>query len=390
MNHTLKAWRFRFSHNLVTVAAITGIFTVFFLSSCSTGEEKTIKAEPVRPVKTMAVSAAEIISGLTLPGRVRASRRVELAFMEVGGRLIELPIEGREGQEVKEGELLARIDPTDFQTNLRNVNGRLKETQAALKLARIEYDRVKRIQQRDPGAVSAADIDRKREAVNATEGRIRSLKAEVEDAENKLSYTYLKAPFTGLIAMRLVDNFQDVRRKQPILALEDISKVEILIDMPENVMAVARSKGDDAITSVVKFPTAPKKQFPLELKEYATRADSATQTYQVVLQMPQPEDLNVISGMTGTVTLSLETEETSEQLTRIPAIAVVAKPEGSSYVWVVDTTDMTVHQRDVKVGAIEGSEDIQILQGLKDGEKIVVAGVLKLQEGMQVRLWEEQ
>jgi RND family efflux transporter MFP subunit len=361
----------------------------FILSACGKKAEEAPR-EVIRPVKTTTVSADADISGMTLPGTVRASQRVELAFQEVGGRLIELPIEGREGQEVKQGELLARIDPKDFETNLRNVQGRLKEAVASLDLAKSEYERVKRIQKQDPGAVSGADIDRKREAVNAMEGRIRSLSAEVEAAKDRLSYTYLKAPFAGRIAQRFVDNFQDVKPKQPILALEDVTKVEILIGVPENVVAVFRDTEEEKIKAAARFPTAPDKQFELQLKEYATRADTATQTFQVVMQMPQPENLNIFPGMTATVTLSVGSSATPDSEILIPAIAVVAKPDGTSFVWQVDSKDMTVHQRVVEVGAILGSEDIQIKDGLKGGETIAVAGVLKLQEGMKVRLWDQQ
>jgi len=361
------------------------IMVTIVLISCSREEEPVVR-QVVRPVKTMTVSAGTDISSLTLPGKVRASQRVELAFKEIGGRLIELPIEGREGQGVKKDELLARIDPKDFNTNLR---GRLKEAGASLDLAKSEYARVKRIQTQDPGAVSGADIDRKREAVNAMEGRIRSLRAEAEAARDKLSYTYLKAPFAGLIAQRFVDNFQDVKPKQPILAIEDISQVELLVDVPENIIAVGRDEGDGKLKAAAQFPTAPGKQFQLQLKEYATRADAATQTYQVVLQMPQPKELNIFPGMTATVTLSVESSAAQETLIVIPAIAVVAKPDGTNFVWEVDPKNMTVHQRDVKAGPISGSENIRILEGLKGGERIAVAGILKLQEGMKVRFWDQ-
>ena len=123
---------------------------------------------------------------------------------------------------------------------------------------------------------------------------------------------------------------------------------------------------------------------------WINRADTATQTYLAVLQMSQPEDLNIFPGMTATVTLALGSSAAPESSILIPAIAVVAKPDGSSFVWEVDPKDMTVHQRDVQVGAILGSENIQIKDGLKGGETIAVAGVLKLQEGMKVRLWEKQ
>ena len=106
--------------------------------------------------------------------------------------------------------------------------------------------------------------------------------------------------------------------------------------------------------------------------------------------MPQPEDLNVFPGMTASVTLSIGSSTTPDKQVMVPAIAVVAKPDGTSYVWIVDTQEMTVHQKDVNVGKIAGSEDIQIMEGLEGGETIVVAGVLKLKEGMKVRLWDQQ
>ena len=92
------------------------VFLTIVISACAKKEEEVVK-EVIRPVKTMTVPDIGDLSGLSYPGTVRASQRVELAFKEIGGRLIELPIEGREGQWVKKDELLARIDPKDFQTS---------------------------------------------------------------------------------------------------------------------------------------------------------------------------------------------------------------------------------------------------------------------------------
>ena len=374
---------FRFSAVLICLT----VFMISGLAACGKKEE-AVSPEVIRPVKTATVASGADFAGLTLPGRVRADQRVELAFKEVGGRLLELPIAGREGQQVEKGELLARIDPKDFETDVNNVQGRLREAVASLDLAKAEYARVKRIQEQDPGAVSGADIDRKREAVNAMQGRIKSLRAEVQAAKDKLSYTNLEAPFAGLIAKRYVDNFQNIKPKQPILALEDISHVEILIDVAENVMAIERSGSGDNIKSVARFPTAPGREFPLKLKEYATTADTATQTYQVVLQMPQPEDISILPGMTATVTLSLNSAIAMDTAVVIPAIAVLAEPNGRSFVWIVDKETLKVKKQEVKVGMISGSENIDVTEGLKGGETIAVAGILQLQEGMKVRIWD--
>jgi RND family efflux transporter MFP subunit len=367
----------------------TGLVLAVFLMSCG----KTEKAAPVsvRPVKTFRVRAASGSPQLTLPATVRANRRVELAFKEVSGPLVELPIEGREGEPVEKGELLARIDPEPYEIRLRNVQGMLKEAEAALMLAKREYERVLEIRRKDSGAVSAADIDRKREGLNAAEGRIRSLKAEARDARNKVRHTELRAPFAGRVSRRWVDNFQQIQPTQPVLALEDLSQVELLIDVPENVMATADARdGAHGVSFSAQFPAAPGEQFPLALEEFATRADPATQTYQVVLKMAQPEGLNVITGMTATVTVTFDGQTAAHRGTRVPAIAVTADPDGAGYVWVVDRAAMKVHKRPVKVGAVAGSQEVDILEGLQGGEAVVVAGILKLREGMPVRLWEDK
>jgi multidrug efflux system membrane fusion protein len=305
---------------------------------------------------------------------------VDLAF-QVGGPLIELPVE--EGQEVKKGQLLARIDPKDFQTNLRNAEGQLGKATAALQLAQTEYDRVVRIREKDAGAVSQAMVDRRREGVNKAEADIQSLKAAVDAAKDQLSYTYLRAPFSGVISKRYVDNYQEVRAKQPIVSLDDISSLEILVDVPEIVMASVREGGP--VRAVAEFAAAPGKEFPLTMKEYATRADPRTQTYQVTLEMARPKGINILPGMTATVHGSASVEERGNDGFVIPAIAVFADEAGISHVWVVDKETMKVQKRKVKTGDLTGTAGIQILEGIGSGERIAITGVAQLREGMQVR-----
>jgi len=423
---------------ITAVLAGMALLAALSFTGCGQKQQEAPK-EVIRPVKTTLVKAGIGAGGLTLPGKVRASKRVNLAFQKLGGRLTELPIAGREGQEVQQGELLARIDPRDYEVALRDAQAQLARAQATLKsmrqarpedirrltanvekakaalqLAQAEYDRILRIQAQDAGAVSQGMIDRavekaqradanlrtaqeelrigkvgaRPEDIQAKEAEIRSLGAAVDAAKDQLSYTYLKAPFAGIIAKRYVDNYQEVQPKQPIVSLQDINNVEILVDLPENLMAISR--GDPQMKITAEFSTLPGEQFDVGIKEAATDADPATQTYQVVLQMPQPEQIRVLPGMTATVRASWQGEKAMEADILIPAIAVMADPEGKDYVWVVDPKEMTVRKTDVRVGRVVGSADIQVLGGLKGGEKIVVAGVTKLQDGMKVRLWKEQ
>ncbi len=363
------------------IMGIAGMIAIcgMFLLSCGK-EEKQAPAKPVvRPVKLMSLSSAGAMEKFTFPGMVRASQRVDLAF-QVSGTLVELPI--REGQNVKKGDLIARIDPQDFKTNLRKAEGQLAKAKAALDRARSDYERIIRIQKEDPGAASQSMVDRRRAAVDAAKAEVESLKAAVKGARDKLSYTYLRAPFSGIIARRYVDNFQEVRAKQPIVSLQDIFHIEILIDLPEMLMAKIK-KGTSL--SFAEFASAPGKKYELSKKEIATQADPKTQTYRVVLLMKAPEGVRILPGMTANVTLyTLLGKGTGEQFV-IPAVAVFADDAGNSNVWVVDEKTMTVHKQKVTTGELTGTDSIRILSGLRSGQKIAVTGVDQLREGMKVR-----
>ncbi len=372
-----RRWDFRRCRWRQPAMACLVIFSAFLMSACGKKEETATK-EIIRPVKTMVVASTEEALKQTYPGKVRAAQRADLAF-QVDGPLIKLPV--GEGQEAKKGQLLARIDPRDFQVNLRNAEGQLAKAEAALQLAKSEYDRVLRIREKDPGAVSGSMVDRRREAVNKAQADIKSLKAAVDAAKDQLSYTYLRAPFSGVIAKKYVDNFQEVRAKQPIVSLQDVSEIEILIDLPEMVMATIRG---GAVNVVVEFAAAPGEQYPLTLKEVSTEADPKTQTYQVVLSMPAPKKVRILPGMTANVHRAGPVEAGSDRLF-IPAIAVFGDEAGGSQVWVVDQEAVTVHRRKVTTGDLTGRDRIEVVDGLHSGEMIAISGVSQLREGMKIR-----
>ena len=347
---------------LAVVAAATVI-----CQGCGEKEEPTPK-EVVRPVKVFSVQSGGGGQSMTFPGKTRANRRVDLSF-KVPGPLVELPVE--EGQEVKKGQLLARILPRDFKINLDQAKARAIEAER-------QYDRYKELYVRKQ--VSKAEFDRYKASRDVAA-------AQLEDAQNALKDTYLKAPFDGIVAKRYVENFEEVQAKQPIVFFQDISRIEVLVDAPETVIATL--KHDKEVEATATFAAAPDKQFPLELKEFSTEADPQTQTYQVVLVMDRPQGINVLPGMTATVTGKQATTGDAAARIVIPAIAVTQDSDKKPYVWVLDEKEMTVKKNEVGVGEMTGSDGIVILEGLSGGERIVTSGVTQLKEGMKVSIWKE-
>jgi membrane fusion protein, multidrug efflux system len=310
-------------------------------------------------VQTYVVGIDEEV--LELPGRVQAARRSELAF-PAAGLLIERPVVA--GQRVSAGELLARMDPRDLEK-------RVTLEEARLGLARADFDRFSRLAESPVSPVTPAELDRQRAALEIATVRTEQARKELEDAT-------LTAPFDGIVATTLVDNHQRVRAEQPVLLLEASDVLEVVVDIPEHVVARVRGAARDEPAGEVVFAVVPARRFPVRVTEIATRADPATQTFRVTLSMDRPEDINLLPGMTATVYARPFLAQQS--VLRVPLTALGETDSGDPFVWVVDPDTYRIHRQAVRVGEAEGGRAI-VLEGLQGGERIVSAGVSRLAEG---------
>jgi RND family efflux transporter MFP subunit len=336
------------------------------LPGCSE-QEKEPQAEIVRPVKTIVAGAADDSATIRqFPGRVDANQKVDLAF-RVSGKLQSLPV--REGDLVDKGQVIAELDPTDFKITLSDRRASHQEAKANFKRA---------AQLLPKGHISKTDYDR-------LEAAYKNTRAALDDARQQLNYTSLKAPFAGRVAQRLVQNFEEVQNKETIIELQDISSLEVKIDLPEGDIKRLRKDGVRPVL-FARFDAAPDQQFPLTVKEFATVADPQTQTFRITLSMESPTSLNVLPGMTTSVLVDFTNILAAEAgVFTVPVTAVASDINGQPQVWVVDETTMTVAPRAVQVGPMRGAS-IEVRSGVQPGERLVVAGVSFLTKGQQVRL----
>lgn len=344
--------------------------SLVLVASCSKPAE-VAKTDLGRPVKLLTVSTGQGDNIRQFPAIIEPTENARLTF-RVAGRLTELQI--RPGQQVNKGDLLAKLDPTDIQL-------KSDQARARYQLAKAQFDRANKLIGQN--LVSQAMFDE-------TKAQLQVAEADLKTSETNLSYTELVAPFSGTIARLLVDNYENVAAQQAIMELQLRDMIDVVIQVPEDVIALV--KKDVNYQPKVVFDSYPDHSYPASIKEWDTRADSATNSFKVVFSMPTPKEFNVLSGMTANVIADLNQFTHIEQHSlKVPANAVFAANNQAldaqeRSVWIFDPKTSTVQQRAVTIGKLTG-QGLEIKSGIKDGEQIVTAGVQQLRAGQQVRPW---
>ena len=338
------------------------------------GDEQELPPPPIRPVKVFEVEGISGEAVRRFPGSIGASQRAELSF-RVGGVLQK--IEVKEGDRVKVGQVLASLDPTDFEI-------RLNDRQATFDNAQKNYNRGSQLVAE--GNISQLDFDR-------LEANFRTSQAALDAAKQDLEYTRLKAPFAGVIGRREVENFEEVTANQPIFQLQNLEMLDVIVDLPENLVrslqrdpevdTVRDSRVADRIETWARFEGRGDDRFPLEFKEVSTKADAQTQTFRVTLTMPQPKGFSVLPGMTANVFMDFSKVVATDSTRWVPVSAVVADSGLDAQVWVLDSDSMTVSPQAVTIGRMADGR-IEVTSGLDGGEQIVSVGAAYLADGMQV------
>ncbi|MBY6082746.1 efflux RND transporter periplasmic adaptor subunit [Ruegeria arenilitoris] len=382
-----------------------------------------------RPAKVYTVVETDTLYQRSYPAIVYPSQEVELSF-RVSGRIVELPI--RASMSIAQGDVVAKLDTRDFEAEVRRLESQMDQAkaqlivlrvgarpeeiaaleaavaaaQAQLDQARDDFERTQRLVER--GVAPASQFEQRLaayrvaqaelrsqqeqlaigrsggrpEEILAAEAQLRGLEAQVQSARDNLSDTTLRAPFSGTISSRFVENFRNVQAGEAIALLQNLSTVEVGFDLPGADIIAMSGLDIENVTSVVIFESMPDVEVPAELVEFTTQADAATQTYRGRLSVTPPDGMIVLPGMVARV-ISRANRQQAPQMT-VPLSALASSPDGSTFVWRVDTSDNTVSRQPVELGDVsEGG--VVINTGLEAGAVVVTAGLSGLQEGMAIR-----
>ena len=334
---------------------------VLILTGCSDRTPPEPVSQSIRPAKLMTVTSTVEARQYNFTARLEALQSIDLSF-EVGGPLREMPI--REGESIKTGAIIASLDPTEFQLAVQ-------ESKVQLKLAAQDLTRKRKV---------LAENGIAKSAVEDAQSNYELQKVRLSKANERLSDTKIYAPFDAYVSRKYFDSFVNVTPGTPIVKLHDLTKLQVIMNIPENLIATVGA--DDLLRAWVEFSFAPGKQFEVNYHENRGEAESLAQTYEVSFVMDNPEGLNLLPGMTASAKIDMK--RTGDDTILLPSASLMPTADNKISVWIFDPKTQFVTRRVIESGA-PTQAGVPVISGLQAGEQIVVAGGSQLQEGMKVR-----
>ncbi len=347
--------------------ALTFLMVLLGVASCGDGAEQ--EREPaVRPVKLITLSPASDVQTSRYPAVVSAGQSADLSF-QVGGFVAELAVAN--AQQVNEGDLIARLNQSDYQSQLTSARSQFQNADE-------EYQRAVRLAEEDAIAKSVLEQRLTQRDV---------ARAQLDTAEKALEDTVLRAPFAGVVVQKPANEGDNLPAGQLVVSLMGHGALKATVDLPARVIAESQEVEDRG--AIVILDAASDERIPAEFLEAILQADATSQTYEVTFTFEPPENIVVLPGMNATVELSSARRSDSTAANRISVpLSAVVSDGATKYVWVVDEDTMTVSRRGVTVA--DGIGDMAVVtEGLTIGDTIATAGASFLADGMQVRPWTE-
>ncbi len=341
----MRKWYFFFLAGLLTVA-------------CGSKNETVETAVPMVNIDTLRA----VGGGATLkyPGRVKAADEVNLSF-KVNGRIQRICV--KEGEYVRSGQLVAIIDPTDYEVQLRAT-----EAEHAQIIA--EADRV--IKLHEEGATTDNDYDR------AVFGK-QQIDAKLKNHRDQLSYTRLIAPVSGYIQSKLFTGGEVVSAGMPVLTMLSGGTPEVEI----NLSATDYMNRSNFHGYTCQFDIFPGRVFRLSPVSTMPKAN-ANQLYTMRLSLQAQGKDMPMPGMNTTVTISQDADGTNQLM--LPTGGVLRGNDGRTTIFIYDTGKQTIRQHDVSVvRLLAGGQCIVSGEGLNDGDLVVASGTHHISDGQKVK-----
>lgn len=355
-----------FVANLLALVALVALGAV--LAGCS--EEKVETKEIVRPVKVVEISTAGQARALDYSGSVKARTEMNLGF-RVAGKITERLV--NIGDRVKPGDLLARIDPSDFELAVKSAEASLLAAETQVRTAALAKSRAEQLFGK--AFSSKAQLDQATLAYDQAVSTRDAAASSLSQAKNQVAYTDLKSDQNGIVTAINADIGQVVGTGTPVVTVAVDGEKEVEIAVPE--MDIAEFRPGKPVKA--RFWSNDALVVDGHVREVSGSADQRSRTFSVRVSLPNDE--RVLLGMTATVETAAAN---SQPLVSIP-LSALARKDGKDIVWVVDRNASTVHARGIELADF-ADDGVRVTGGLQPGDLVVAAGTQFMSEDLKVKL----
>jgi len=341
---------------------------ITLLAACE--EQTTVAAPPARPVRTIVVEKGKLGEQVALTGHIQAENEATLSF-RIAGRMIERSV--GVGDQITLDQVLAKLDPQNELNALRSAEANLAAAQARLQEASNNFTRQQTLLER--GFTTKVLFDQAEQAFRSAQSQEDDAKAQLKTAEDRVSYTELKADAAGTVIARGAETGEVVQAGQMIFQVARKGGWDAVFDVPAQVLRSAPA--NPKIT--VALTDDPSVQAVGRVRQVDPQADPVTRTFRVRVSLTDPPPAMRLGA---TVVGRMELDASS--VISIPATALTEFERAPS-VWIVDPSHLTVSMRKVGIARFDQGT-VEISGGLETGDIVVTAGVQALHPGQKVRL----
>lgn len=329
--------------------------------------------EPVRSVKVLTVGETATSFDLEFSGEVRARIESTLGF-RVSGKLIHRQVEL--GQRVKAGQLLAQIDPQDYRVAADAAASQLIAAQSNRDVAAADLKRYQGLYEQ--GFISLAELERRQANDKAAHAQWLQAKAQSTVQGNQSNYTQLLADGAGVITSIDASAGQVLAAGQPVVHLALDGPRDVVFSVSEDKLSSLKS---GVVVDVRQWTDG--KMLEAKIRDVSASADAITRTFMVKAALPKETD--PLLGSTVTVSLRAASLKAEKPSIKLPTSALRTEA-GTTSVWVLDPTTMTVKSQAIQVTAADGNDAV-VEAGLQNGDQVVLSGVHVLTAGQKVSIY---
>lgn len=332
------------------------------------------------PVQAATATSEAVPRYLTGLGTITAANTVTV-HSRVNGQLLALHFQ--EGQQVKAGDLLAEIDPSQFNVALAQAQGQLAKDNATLANARRDLSRYQQLVKTN--LISRQELDTQQSLVTESLGTVKADQAAVASAQLQLDWTRITAPVDGRVGLKQVDIGNQISTSDTtgIVVLTQTHPIDLIFTLPENDIAtvVKAQKAGQGLMVEAWDRTNKQKLSTGALLSLDNQIDATTGTIKLKARFNNMDDV-LFPNQFVNARLLVDTEQNAVV---IPTAALQMGNEGN-FVWVLN--DENKVSKHIVVAGIQDSQKVVITAGLSAGDKVVTDGIDRLTEGAKVEVVE--